>query len=157
MKYLFRLLGFTLALAIMTFASCNNDDDDGPSLAEQQLQAIQGNWVVNSDADVTYQNGADAPGDWSDFEITFRDNNQVVAEGAPQEAAIFDLSTFSIQGENVNDFQLVFNGASTENASVAIANDRLQLTFRLSSNDDLLGARTSALEGEWDFTLQKAQ
>ena len=151
------LLSFSLALAVIPFAGCSNDDDNGPSLAEQQLQALEGTWAVNSDADVTYQNGSDAPGDWSDFEITFRDNGQVVTEGAPQEAGIFDLGTFSIEGENVNDFRLVFNGSSTETASVTIANDRLQLTFRLSSNDDILGARTMAIEGEWDFTLQKVQ
>ncbi len=157
MKNMFRLPGFSLALAIITFASCNNDDDDGPSLAEQQLQVLLGTWAVNSDADVTYQNGADAPGDWSGFEINFRDNGQVVTEGIPQEAEIFNLSTFSIEGENVNDFRLVFNESSTETASVTMTNDRLQLTFRLSSDDDVLGARAMALEGEWDFALQRVQ
>lgn len=157
MKNLFRLLSFSLALAVVTLASCSNDDDDGPSLTEQQLQALQGTWEVNNDADVTNQNETDAPGDWSDFRITFRNDGQVTTEGAPQEVGIFDLRTFSTEGENVNDFRLVFNGSGTETASVTIANDQLQLTFRLSSNDDILGGRIAALEGEWNFTFQRAQ
>ena len=145
------------ALVTITFAGCSDDDNDGPSLAEQQLQTLQGTWAVTSDADVIFQEGPGAPGDWSTFRITFRDNGQVITEGVPTEVNIFELNNFLIEGENVNDFRLVFNGSDTETASVRITNDRLQLTFRLSSNDDILGARIMAIEGEWDFTLQKVE
>ncbi|MEM9858332.1 MAG: hypothetical protein AAF843_13285 [Bacteroidota bacterium] len=142
-------------IVILGLTACG-DDDDGPTLGERQLQALQGSWSINQDADVTFQN-TNAPGNWSDFSITFTSNNTVNVSGLPTdiEVDLFQVSSFEITGDQERSFTLTFNGLENEQATVNITDDQMTLSFSLSTNDDKLGARTSAITGVWGFSLTK--
>ena len=156
MKRINYLLSFMVLTAIMLTTSCDDGDDSGPTIQEQQLAAVLGTWATQSTSDVKLDQD-DAPGDWSDFSLTFNNQNGVVATGIPPESEVFSLTSFETTGNSASQFQLIFNGASAENASLSISGGTMELSFTLSSDTDQLGARVNSVEGDWTFSLTKTE
>ena len=156
MKLYKHLLSLSVLILIVGFSACDDDDGNEPSLSDLQLQALQGTWSVNQDSDVTFE-GDNAPGDWSDFNITFTSNRSITVQNLPTDVDIdiFQLSSFEIEGSQELSFDLIFNGLTNERANVQITGNTLNLTFFLSSNDDQLGLRSSVVQGGWEFLLNR--
>ena len=72
MKGLIHGLTLLALFALATGSTGCGDDDDGPTLEQQQLGALVGQWTVGSSSDVKLGTD-DAPGNWSGFSITFND------------------------------------------------------------------------------------
>ncbi|MEM1407729.1 MAG: hypothetical protein AAGG59_13200 [Bacteroidota bacterium] len=159
MKVIKCSLSALFMIAICGFMACGDDDSDGPTLSERQLEALQGEWSVSQDSDVML-NSDNAPGDWSNFNVNFMANGLVTVGGAPTDVDIdiFELSSFEISGDQELAFDLIFNGLADETASVRITDNGngMILSFSLSSNDDNLGTRTAAIQGGWEFLLTKS-
>ncbi|MEM7548564.1 MAG: hypothetical protein AAF363_02755 [Bacteroidota bacterium] len=137
---------------LITISSCS--DDDSPTLAQQQLDELVGTWAVTDDADIT-TDGTNATGDWSNFQIIFALDQTVQVSGVPQEAEIFNINSFEVNGSSTNNFSISFNDKSQETASISINGDILNLSFVLSSDDDQLGQRISSTSGEWMFRMNR--
>ena len=45
MKKLFYFLSFGVLLGTLAMIGCSNDDDDGPTIEEQQINALEGTWT----------------------------------------------------------------------------------------------------------------
>ena len=151
LNYLFSLIVLT---AFFGFISCGGDDSPEPSIADQQLDNITGTWVVSSDNDVSL-NGNNAPGDWSNFSITFTQQKGVSTSGAPtSEVDIFAVSTFTTNGSSATNFTLIFNGDADETANVNINGSNMNMSFTLAEGDKL-GAKVLSVQGNWNFTLIK--
>ncbi len=150
---------FTLGVLFSFFAivGCGEDDPDGPTIQEQQLDALVGTWVTNSSSDVKL-NSADAPGDWSGFEIMFtrQGDVSVIGDDPTMEVDIFAIQTYEINGDQVNTFTLVFDGMPSETANVTINGTSMTMSFTLAA-DDKLGAKVYSVEGDWVFNLTKQQ
>ena len=153
MKGLVHTLTF-LALLTLVAGGIGCGDDDGPTLEQQQLGALVGRWTVGSSSDVKLGND-DAPGDWPGFSITFNDTFAVNVDGTPGEVAIFNISTYSISGDNATLLTLTFNGESSETATAEISNDTMTLSFTINDDNDQLGARNKSVDGDWTFFLQR--
>lgn len=149
-KLTYILTAFFLTTSLL-IVGCGDDDTD-LTLEQQQLQAIAGEWATSSTSDVKLGND-DAPGDWSNFSITFRQGGGVSIEGAPADINIFNISSFTVSGENTSLLSLVFNGDPTETATAEINNSQMTLTFTLASDEDQLGARQNSVNGSWTFFL----
>lgn len=146
----FIFTAFILSSLLFTIG-CGDDDTD-LTLEQQQLKSIVGEWATTSTSDVKLGNN-DAPGDWSNFSITFRQGGGVSIDGAPADFNIFNISTFSVSGDNTTLLSLTFNGMTTETASAEINGNQMTLTFTLASDTDQLGARENSVNGTWTFSL----
>jgi len=151
MKNLTYIFTTFILFSFLLTMSCSDDDTD-LTLEQQQIQAIVGDWSVSSTNDVRLDNG-DAPGDWSNFSITFTQGGSVNVGGVPSEAAIFNLSSYSVSGENTSLILLTFNENSSETATAQVNNNEMTLTFTLTSDEDQLGARQKSVNGTWTFFL----
>ncbi len=155
MKKLSYLLSLCLLVSATLLMGCGDDDPDGPTLAEQQLAALAGTWVTSSTSDVKLGSN-DAPGDWSSFSIGFTESGGVNAQNQPSEATVFSVSSFEVSGtETAQRFNITFNGSSAESALVEVTDTSLTLSFTLNSDDDVIGARTQSVTGDWTFNLTK--
>lgn len=155
MKKLNYLLTIGVLVSFFAVAGCGSDDPDGPTIGEQQLDALVGTWVTSTGSDVQL-NGADAPGDWSNFAITFTEQGDVSVTGddPTNEVDIFQISQFEILGDQVNTFTLEFNNDPAETANVTINSNSMTMSFTLGA-EDKLGAKVLSVEGNWVFDLTK--
>ena len=154
MKGLIHTLTFLTLLILVAGSIGCGDDDDGPTLGQQQLGALVGRWTVALGSDVQLGTG-DAPGNWSNFSITFNDTFEVSVDGVPSEAVVFDISTYSISGDNATLLTLTFNGEPSETAVAEINDDTMTLSFTINDDNDQLGARNKSVDGDWTFFLQR--
>ncbi len=157
MKKLNYLLTLVVLVSFFAVVGCGGDDPDGPTVLEQQREALVGTWVTQSGSDVKL-NSADAPGDWSNFTITFTAQGDVSVTGddPTNEVDIFQISQYSISGTQVNTFTLTFNNVASETANVTISGNSMTMSFTLDE-DDKLGAKTYSVQGNWVFNLAKQQ
>ncbi len=157
MKTLNYLLTLGVLVSFLAVMGCGGDDPDGPTIAEQQRAALVGTWVTNSGSDVKL-NSADAPGDWSNFSITFTNQGDVSVTGddPTNEVDIFQVSQYEIMGDQVNTFTLEFNNDPAETANVTISGTSMTMSFTLAA-EDKLGAKVLSVEGNWVFNLTKQQ
>ncbi len=155
MKKLNYLLTLGVLISFFAVIGCGGDDPEGPTINEQQLEALVGTWVTSSASDVKL-NGADAPGDWDNFSITFTAQGDVTVTGddPSNEVDIFQISQYEILGDQVNTFTLEFNNDATETANVTISGTTMTMSFTLAA-DDKLGAKVLSVEGNWVFNLDK--
>jgi hypothetical protein len=157
MKTLNFFLTLGVLIAFLAIAGCGEDEPDGPTIQEQQREALVGTWTTSSASDVKL-NGADAPGDWDNFSITFTAQGDVSVTGddPTNEVDIFQLSQYEILGDQINSFTLQFNDDASETATVTINGTSMTMSFTLSA-DDKLGAKVLSVEGNWVFNLTKNQ
>ena len=157
MKRLNYLLTIGVLISFFAVVGCGGDEPDGPTIGEQQRAALVGTWVTNSGSDVKLNN-ADAPGDWSNFTITFTNQGDVSVTGddPTNEVDIFEISQYEIDGDQVNSFTLEFNNDPNETANVNISGSSMTMSFTLAA-DDKLGAKVYSVEGNWVFNLTKQQ
>ena len=154
MKKISYLLSLMVLISFLGFISCGGDDGPEPTVEEQQLENLVGTWSTTADDDVTL-NGSNAPGDWSNFSITFTQQKGVSVSGAPtSEVDIFAISTYQPTGTGTTSFTLQFNGDASETANVNIASPNMTMTFTLDEGDKL-GAKVLSVQGNWAFDLVK--
>jgi len=155
MKKLSYLFSLMILVSFLGFLSCGGDDGgEQKTTEEQQIDNLAGTWVTTADSDVLF-NSSDAPGDWSNFSITFTQQKGVSTAGAPTaEVDIFSLSTYQPTGSNTTNFTVQFNGDANETANVNISGSNMTMTFTLAEGDKL-GARVLSVEGNWTFNLVK--
>ena len=148
-KYIFSLV---ILVSFLGFISCGDDDSPEPTLEEQRLENIAGTWSTGS---VTLNNNA-APGDWSNFSITFTQQKGASVTGDPKsEVDIFAISTYDFGGgTSASNFDVIFNGMPAEVASININANSMTMSFTLSEGDKL-GAKVLSVEGDWVFNLTK--
>ncbi len=148
-KYLFSLV---ILVSFLGFISCGGDDEPAPTLDEKRLDNIVGTWSTGT---VTLNNNP-APGDWSNFSITFTQQKGASVSGDPKsEVDIFSISTYDFGGgTSETTFDVVFNGMPAEVASVNISGSSMTMSFTLSEGDKL-GAKVLSVEGDWVFNLSK--
>lgn len=150
MKNLSYLLSLVVLVGGMALIGCGDDDPGGPTIEEQQLSAIVGTWSATGGVTL---GGNEAPGDWSNFTITFTNAKGVSVSGDPtSEVDIFSVSTFDFSNENTTNIGLTF-GPDAASAQVVSASNII-LTFTLEEGGSL-GTRTSSVAGNWSFNLTK--
>ncbi|MCA6073878.1 hypothetical protein [Fulvivirga sedimenti] len=151
LNYLFSLI---VLISFLGFISCGGDGGNDPTIAEQQLANIVGTWATTTSSDVKLNNN-DAPGDWSNFSITFTQQKGVSVAGAPtSEVDIFAISSYETQGSSATSFTVVFNNDVNETATVNINGSNMTMSFTLDEGDKL-GAKVLSVEGTWNFSLVK--
>lgn len=149
---------FTLQMMVLigltVLAGCKKDGGtDGPTIEEQQLASLQGTWVpVSGDASVTLDN-QNAPGDWTNFKITFNSDKTVSVTGDPKaEVDIFSVSTFTITGESLTAIPL---SLGPDNMVVEIVNSSTATVIFSLEEGGKLGGKVESVSGEWMFDLKK--
>ncbi len=153
MKKLKYILSSFILFGLLLSIGCADDDTD-LSLEDRQFLALLGQWTTSSTSDVQL-GGGDAPGDWSNFSITFSEPANVSIANAPTDIDIFNISTFGLSGDNTSLLSLTFNGDANETATAEIDGNSMTLTFTLASDSDKLGARENSVNGTWTFFLTK--
>ncbi|MEM6522769.1 MAG: hypothetical protein AAF693_03210 [Bacteroidota bacterium] len=155
MKKISYLLSVVILAGVLAMTGCGDDDSSGPTITEQQLSALVGTWApTNGDASVTLGgSGNDAPGDWSNFSITFTNSQTASVSNVPDEViGMFAINSFTFSNESVTNIGLTF-GADAATVQVN-SETNIILSFTLEDGGSL-GARTSSVQGNWSFDLTK--
>jgi hypothetical protein len=157
MKLVSRILTLlVLAGAAVFYSSCDGGEDDPKSETDQQLEKLNGTWVIQANSDVT-QDGGEPAFEFEGMELTIN---------APAGSTTFnwtttgrpDLSPWAAQGT----FQF-----GEPVATKLKRNDEVTITYSVTdtelimSFDDFTGAgypgRTKSVEGDWHFEFAKKQ
>lgn len=155
MKKISYVLNILILTAVLAMIGCGDDDSSGPTVTEQQLSALVGIWApTNGDASVTLGGGGnDAPGDWSNFSITFSSAQAASVSNVPGEViGMFAFNSFDFSNESLENIGLTF-GADAATVQVN-STTNIILNFTLEDGGTL-GGRTSSVQGNWSFDLTK--
>ena len=141
---------FSIIILACCSPSCN-DDETALTIEEQQLNNLARTWRIGQSGSVTL-NGNEAPGDWSNFNITFTRQLGVSVQGDPTDVVdIFSISTYNFDGGSETSFTVIFNGDPNERAN--INNNNMTMSFTLEEGD-VLGSKVSSVHGDWIFSLE---
>mgnify|MGYP001793616058 FL=1 len=142
MKNLRYLLSITLLLGSLMMIGCGDDDDDGPSAEELQLQMIAKSWVAQT---VTFDETDVTDASFSNFSITFgTDKTFSASNGEPifTGGGLWDFgSTLDVIIVDGVTMTTVFNADASA----------LQLPF--TATGESIGSRKSGLTGDYVFNL----
>ncbi len=156
MKKLFYFLSFGVLLGTLAMIGCSNDDDDGPTIEEQQINALEGTWTTGGDTNNVRQGTDPGPGDWGNFTMTSTSGGQVSVNGESTEVNVFDFSstTYTVSGDRADQFQIEIGD---DVLSVAVTSaTAIVITFTLDDANQAIG-RTKSVNGLWTFNLTRSQ
>ena len=156
MKKLFYLLSFVVFLSTLAMIGCSSDDDSGPTIEEQQINALAGTWTTGGVSSNVSQGNNDGPGDWSGFTMTFTSSGQVSVNGESTAVNVFDFSdtAYTVSGESADQFQIGI-GQDMLNVVVNTAST-ISISFTLDDENQSIG-RTKSVNGLWTFNLTRSQ
>jgi hypothetical protein len=162
MKLVSRILTLlVLAGTTVFYSSCGGGDGDSKSETDQQLEKLNGTWVIQADADVTQDGKAPAFG-YKDMELKI---------SAPAGSTTFtwtmtgrpDLSPWASQG--TFEFGDPVASKLKRSDDATITTDDITITYSVTDTelimtfDGFVGAgyqgRTKSVEGDWHFEFAK--
>jgi hypothetical protein len=155
MKLVSRILTLlVLASATVFYSSCGGDDDNAKSETDQQLEKLNGSWVIQAPGDVT-QDG-DAP--------PFAFTNMTLAINAPAGSTTFnwtatgrpELGPWDAQGTFEFGDPVASKLKRNDQVSINynVTDTKLIMTFSFSNSAGYPG-RTKSVEGDWSFEFAK--
>ncbi len=160
MKKLLYLTSFGVLMGTLAMMGCSNDDNgDGPTIEEQQLNALNGTWTTNGDGSNVKLEGNDAPGVWTNFTMTFNTSGQyTVTDDESAEVDVFGAASgsFTVSGDNATSFTVTLNGDTDFPAAVQISGGTsMTMQFNDLVDGESVG-RTKSINGDWVFNLTKS-
>ena len=156
MKKLLYLLSFGVLFGTSAMIGCGNDDDSGPSIQEQQVNALLGTWAAGDNPMNVLQGENQGPGNWSAFTMTFT-ASQVTVAGESEEVDIFAFSSssYEVSGNSADEFQV---SIGEDALNIAITSPTtMTITFTLGDDNQAIGGRTQSVNGDWTFSLTRRQ
>ena len=155
MKKLFYILSFGILLGTLAMIGCSSDDDGGPTIEEQQINALEGTWTTGGDTNNVRQGTDPGPGDWGNFTMTFTSGGQVSVNGESTAVKVFDFSntTYTVSGNSAEQFQIEI-GEDVLSVAVTSAS-AIVITFTLDDANQAIG-RTKSVNGLWTFNLTRS-
>lgn len=154
MKKLLYLLSFGVLFCTSAMIGCGNDDDSGPSIEEQQVNALLGTWAAGDNPMNVQQGENQGPGDWSAFTMTFTASQVTVAEEGTEIFA-FSSSPYGVAGDSADEFQVSI-GEDVINIAIT-SPTTMTITFTLGDDNQAIGGRTQSVNGDWTFRLTRGQ
>ena len=144
MKTYRNIFNIMILCSLAIFASCNDDDSSTPSETER----FEGTWTVNS---VTLNSVDVLNPEYTNFRITFNsDGSYITIDGDP---VFTDTGGFwSVNSSTESTASITMDGVAVL-ATFGVDNSTLTLSF--TANDQVVGARTLGLVGDYVFVLTK--
>ena len=155
MKKLSYLLSIAVLSGVLALVGCGDDDNNGPTIQEQQLAILVGNWTpTGGDAGVSLGDN-NAPGDWSNLQVSFTSSNGFTVTGQPTDDPIVVLqnASFTVSGESTSEFTVTI-GSDAVNVN-QVSSTNIVISFNLEEGGTI-GARTNNVQGNWSFNLTKS-
>ena len=141
LKYIFSVVALS---SLVTFMSCGDDDSSGPSDIDRFVGAWTASSVTLNDFDVTSPS-------YSDFRITFNSDGSYITVGG--DPVFTNTGGFwTISSSSASNIGLDVDGVAVQ---AGFGADDTTLTLTFTATDEVIGARTSGLAGNYVFTLAK--
>jgi len=147
-----------LALLIggLTYLSnCGGGDDppppqlpDEPTAQEEVTQDLSQSWSIGTTGSVK-RDGVDISSDLSDLVVTFRDNFTYSSSGGKELWVETSNGSWQYASSNSNDASSILIG--NNEISMTVTSTTLRLLFTIPEGSAGIGARTSGIEGSFEF------
>jgi hypothetical protein len=155
MKLVSRILTLlVLASATVFYSSCGGDDDNAKSETDQQLEKLNGTWVIQAATDVTQD--SDAP--------PFAFTNMQLVINASAGSTSFNWTTSGRPELGPWDAQGTFQFGDPV-ASVLKRNDNVTINYNVTDTELIMTftfnnsagypGRAKSVEGDWHFEFTK--
>jgi hypothetical protein len=155
MKLVSRILTLlVLATTVVFYSSCGGDDGDPKSETDQQLEKLNGTWIIQADPDVT-QDGGEPAFNFKDMQLTINASAGSTTFNWTASARP-ELSPWAAQGT------FTFGSPVTSKLE---RDDEVMITYSVTDTElimtfqDFTGAgypgRTKSVEGDWHFEFTK--
>ena len=152
MKY-FKFLTLIAFLAGFTFMiGCGNDDDNGPSEEELQLEKLAGTWSVSSAS----LDGVDRTADWSLMTLTLTTSKSYSTSGSNDENVWPASGTWDFAGTTgAGLFTVNRSDGVTITIGSTLSESNMELSFTYALAAAQMESRVASIEGDWVFTFTK--
>lgn len=135
------LLGVFFSL--ISFYSCENDPDIGPSLQEEVFEALAGQWSLNNGAGRIILDGSDISANYPNFSLSFNDGNYNTIGGGD----LFEATgTWEWLDEEAKQLEL----SDGKEITIILLNEE-RFTFSFTQS----GARAAGLPGTYEVSVVK--
>lgn len=156
MKLVSRILTLlVLASATVFYSSCGGDDDNAKSETDQQLEKLNGTWVIQAPTDVTQDSDA-PPFPFTNMELTI--NAAAGSTSFPWQAAGRPtLGPWAASGtfEFGDPVASVLLRDDKVTVNYTVDETSLIMTFKFSNSSGYPGGRVASVEGDWSFEFTK--
>ena len=122
--------------------------DDEPTAQEEATENLAQSWPIGTTGSVK-RDGVDITSDLSDFTITFRDNFTYSSSGGKELWVDTSNGSWTYTSSNPSDASTILIG--DDEISMTVTSTTLRLQFTVLEGSAGIGARTSGIDGSFEF------
>ncbi len=147
MKKVSYLLSLFVLASVLAMVGCGDDGGDGPSLEDQQLARLVGQWNLVS------ANDGSPRSDYDGFTLTIQESRAYITSGGPDLLPFPPNGSFQF-GTPVESQLIVADAGGDITMAYSVTDNSLQLSFTYNGAG-FPNSRTASVEGDWVFNFEK--
>lgn len=130
---------------------CKNDDDNGPTPEELQIEKLTATWVMSS----VSLDGADRTADWTSFALTATGTLTYSTTNSGDDNVWPTSGTWSFAGTEGAGLNVLNRSDGVTVNIDAITDTSLDLSFTFALASPNMESRVASIEGDWIFKMTK--